>query len=500
MPLADRLRAAGTRSGPLLGAAILLQWLSTLVVALRARPHRLALRAERGCVRLHPGRVRRSSTETCLADGPGILWPIVLSPFASVADTIDGVLAGAVLLNVLVLGSVALVAAYWIAARIGGRLLGVATVALWVAAPWLLLMLALEKYDPVVRDRVLPLVLGLTAEPAFPAAVALVVLRRTDLDSSLDRRSLAGAALAGLVAGAAVAIEPHSLLFLGGAAARTSPPAAFPRRARSRSRSRPAVLAIALWQARALDGPDPLAFGPVDWDQFTINMAGLREFFWSQRLLQWLPLAGTIAVARRSVPLALLLGGWMISFGVVLGSQPEAVLDGGAHLPGAATRPAGLRPARGGDSAARPDTRRQARHEARSDVTRPPARPKRAGGRRRRPRSRAAGDRRVRGKLALVALADPPLEQRELLREDHVLVGELGDHRRVVQQHREDEERRDREEHGRWVAGDAEPAGDRVQAATPRGEDEQDEPRWRARAARSARAACGCGSARGRRG
>ena len=68
------------------------------------------------------------------------------------------------------------------------------------------------------------------------------------------------------------------------------------------------------------------------------------------------------------------------------------------------------------------------------------------------------------------------LEQGELLRQDHVLVGELRDHRRVVQQDREDEERRDREEHGRRVAGDAEPAGDRVQAAAPRGEDEQDEP------------------------
>ena len=90
------------------------------------------------------------------------------------------------------------------------------------------------------------------------------------------------------------------------------------------------MLAIALWQARAVDGPDPLAFGPVVWDQFTTNMAGLREFFWSQRLLEWLPLAGTIAVARRSVPLALLLGGWMISFGIVLGSQPEAGLAGGA--------------------------------------------------------------------------------------------------------------------------------------------------------------------------
>ena len=92
----------------------------------------------------------------------------------------------------------------------------------------------------------------------------------------------------------------------------------------------PAVLAVVLWQARALDGPDPLSFGPIDWGQFTDNMAGFREFFWSQRLLQWLPLAGTIAVARRSAPLAVLLGGWMLAFGVVLGSQPDAGLEGGS--------------------------------------------------------------------------------------------------------------------------------------------------------------------------
>jgi len=92
----------------------------------------------------------------------------------------------------------------------------------------------------------------------------------------------------------------------------------------------PALLAVLLWQARALDGPNPLSFGAMDWGQFTSNMAGLREFFWSQRLLQWLPLAGAIAVARRSPPLALLLGGLTLSFGVVQGSQPGATLDGGA--------------------------------------------------------------------------------------------------------------------------------------------------------------------------
>ena len=325
MPLADRLRAAGTSTGRFLAAAILLQWLSTLVAVLRAN---------------HDGWRFEQSTDAIASiqagfglvngdlprEGPGILWPIVLSPVASVADTMDGVLAGAVLLNVLVLAPLALVAAYWVAARLGGQLLGVATVALWVLGPWLLLLFSLDSYGAVVRDRVLPLVLGLTAEPAFPAAVALVSSAAL-ISTSLDRRSLGGAALAGLVAGAAVVVEPHSLLFLGGAAGayvaarRISEAGAFA------LALAPALLAVVLWKARALDGPDPLSFGPVDWGQFTNNMAGLREFFWSQRLLEWLPLAGTIAVARRSVPLALLLGGWMLSFGVVEGSQPAAGLD-----------------------------------------------------------------------------------------------------------------------------------------------------------------------------
>lgn len=327
MQLADRLRSAGTRTGSFLVAAILLQWLSTLVAALRANHDGWrfeqstdALASIQGGFGLVDGDLPR--------EGPGILWPIVLSPVASVADTMDGVLAGAVLLNVLVLAPLALVAAYWLAARLGGRLLGVSTVALWVLGPWLLLLFSLDPYAPVVRDRVLPLVLGLTAEPAFPAAVALVSSAAL-ISTSLDRRSLGGAALAGLVAGAAVAVEPHSLLFLGGAAGAYVAARRIPEAGAFALALAPALLAVVLWKARALDGPDPLSFGPVDWGQFTENMAGLREYFWSQRLLQWLPLAGTIAVARRSMPLALLLGGWMLSFGVVEGSQPAAGLDGG---------------------------------------------------------------------------------------------------------------------------------------------------------------------------
>ena len=135
MPLADRLRAAGTRTGPFLAGAIVVQWLSVIVVAAFETTHvgwrfqqsTDALASIQGAFGLVDGDLPR--------EGPGILWPIVLSPVASVADTMDGVLAGAVLLNVLVLAPVALVAVYWVAARLGGRLLGAWTVVLWLLTP-----------------------------------------------------------------------------------------------------------------------------------------------------------------------------------------------------------------------------------------------------------------------------------------------------------------------------------------------------------------------------
>ena len=149
MRLAERLRAAGTRTGPLLAGASSLQWLSTLVRG-RRRSDYDGWRFEQGPMRSPRSRARSgSSTASCRARGRVSCWPIVLSPFASAADTLDGVLAGVALLNVLVLGPVALVSAYWIAARSAGRLLGAWTVALWVAgAVARCSLFALDPYDP----------------------------------------------------------------------------------------------------------------------------------------------------------------------------------------------------------------------------------------------------------------------------------------------------------------------------------------------------------------
>ena len=234
-------------------------------------------------------------------------------------------------------------------------------------------------------------------------------------------------------------------------------------------------------------------------------MAGLREYFWSQRLLQWLPLAGA-SPSRDARALALL----------------ARRLDGLVRRRPRVAACARVRAARLLPRACCPPCRPTSLLVAAIPLLVPTLlRGSRLGSE---AGLRFAGYRLAadvllacsrRSSLALVATGrlrpaaavcaprcsgDPLLEQREPLGEDHVLVGELRDHGRVVQQHREDEERRDGEEHGRRVAGDADPAGDRVQAAAPRREHEQHERRSRARAARSARAAAGCGSARGRRG
>jgi hypothetical protein len=76
----------------------------------------------------------------------------------------------------------------------------------------------------------------------------------------------------------------------------------------------------------------PLADGfwtrfPLDLDDWKRNMSNLREFFWSARLAQWVPLAGALAVARRSIPGAGLLLGWALGYIVVKGSSNVAGIE-----------------------------------------------------------------------------------------------------------------------------------------------------------------------------
>jgi hypothetical protein len=181
------------------------------------------------------------------------------------------------LLNVVLLGPLSLLLAYRIGVRISGPALGAWTLLVWVALPWLAPLYTLSSYDATLRDEVLPLVVGLTPDGGYVEGVALLAA----LALLLERRRVTLAAAGVLLAALTV-----------------------------------------LWLSR-LPVPD------LSVDAFKANMAGLREYFWSHRVLQWLPVAGAIAVARRSVPVALALAAWLGGYVLFRAAQPDVGLADG---------------------------------------------------------------------------------------------------------------------------------------------------------------------------
>jgi hypothetical protein len=109
----------------------------------------------------------------------------------------------------------------------------------------------------------------------------------------------------------------------------------------------PGVLALAVWKARG-EGNLPILHSgasgtqlvlahaaPVlglslhihqyfhpSWSYFTAQLHDVEQHFWSVRVLEWLAIAGTIGLLRKSRPLGLLFGGWFWSAIVVKWSTP----------------------------------------------------------------------------------------------------------------------------------------------------------------------------------
>jgi len=98
------------------------------------------------------------------------------------------------------------------------------------------------------------------------------------------------------------------------------------------------VPAFALEQTRLAASAHPLAvdlkldrYFDLDFNHWRTQMDALREFFWSQRVAQWAPVAGLIAVLSvRRGAIAALLGGWLAAFLVVKGFSPLASIESGS--------------------------------------------------------------------------------------------------------------------------------------------------------------------------
>ncbi len=282
-------------------------------------------------------------------------WPMLLAPLTWITGSSSvQLLPLTTALQVGVLAPVATLAVYDIGARVAGRLAGVWCAAAFAVAPFVAIPYFVQRYHDSWVDQFLPQALGLTQQADFPSVVAVLVAVAFTV-RALRAAAYREAVLAGTFAGVALALKPANALFLAG------PLVAF---ALARRWAHlplflvslaPALLALTIWKSRGLgEVPlfaqgeatrlaaglgDPVMVSATSWldrtvrldpDTWRENMSNLREFTWSARVLQFLPLAGTIAVARRSVPAAGLLLTWLLGYVVVKGAADVATVESGS--------------------------------------------------------------------------------------------------------------------------------------------------------------------------
>lgn len=281
----------------------------------------------------------------------GYGWPLLLAPLTTVTgpsfiDAMPWVIG----FNVLLLGPLLLWTLYELAGRIAGRAFGLLAAAVWVAMPFAVIPLWRDDYHERYVEQFLPGALGLTGLADYQSMVLLLVGAVLFL-RSLQARAPLEAVAAGLVVGFAVGTKPSNALFV------TAPLAAAVVARNVRPllpfalAVAPAVLTLAVWKQRGF-GSLPafaaeetrLALGIVasvpvvdkyvdlDWGHLHDNASHLREYFWSARLLEWAPIAGTVAIARRSPPLAALLATWFGVFLVVKGTTELSTVSSGSFF------------------------------------------------------------------------------------------------------------------------------------------------------------------------
>lgn len=227
-------------------------------------------------------------------------------------------------LNQAVLLPAAILAAYAFGLVLGGRLFGLWCGAMLVLVPLAGWLYALPRYRDTYLERALVQAVGVGDGGRFAAAALLTVAAALVLASIVHSAPILGAA-GGVAAGVAIVVEPSACLFVVGAilacavARRPSTFLAF---------AVPVVVAgaVAVLVRDAGIGLD------LSWSAFSGNMASLREYTWSNRVLQWLPLAGAIGLARRSPTFAALVAGWFGAFVLAEAASPHRPVGDGTFF------------------------------------------------------------------------------------------------------------------------------------------------------------------------
>lgn len=212
---------------------------------------------------------------------------------------------------------------YALADRIGGRIYALTAGLVLVIAPVVLAKRYFIigghdlDYKVVYRQSVLPTEFGLTdraqlvAACLFLAATLVVVLRA-------PATAWTAAATAALT-GSAVLVSPRTwpaLLapVLAAAAGRRALPLAA-----AAATAGAALLLLALTRH--------VPHVPLGWHDMGRSLDNLREFSWSRRILEYLPIAGVIGLARRSLPAGLFVGMVVLATVVFPLARPLSLTD-----------------------------------------------------------------------------------------------------------------------------------------------------------------------------
>jgi hypothetical protein len=332
------------RAAYVLGVLIAVQWLAVLAFALTVR-HNGWLFYSGGDQLWHYTDAYVLGHRLQPPSFVGYGWSMLLLPVTYfTGPNLVSALPVIVLFNTLVLLPVALLCIYGIATRIGGRLFGYWAAALWIALPYFGILFVEPGYHQKYTELTIPHIVGLTAMSDFPSMVGLLVSAYFCL-RALESGSRLTMVAAGFAAGYAIAVKPSSAIFLFGPALlllvtrwRTILPFVLG--------LAPAIATLALWKYRGLghlgatqEEPVRLASGVGDllrrihnpdansWSHFHENLIAIREHFWVARVLEWLPLAGALALFARARRAFWLIVPWFAAFLAIKGSYVDARMD-----------------------------------------------------------------------------------------------------------------------------------------------------------------------------
>ena len=266
----------------------------------------------------------------------GVGWSTLLAPISWIfGPNLVSALPVIVLFNTLVLLPVGLVCMYGIGERIAGRLFGYWVALLWIFIPFIGIPYALHGYHQKWTEITMPQLLGLGAMSDFPSMIALVAGAYLCL-RALDERHWIFAAGAGFAVGYALAVKPSNSVFLVAPALlfliwrwRSIVPFALG--------LVPCLAALTFWKVtgqgnlpwRTTTDAHRLAIGSGlthrylrdnTWTQLHNNLLQLREFMWSDRLLEFLPVAGIAALLIRNRRAGVFVGSWFAVFFVLKGT------------------------------------------------------------------------------------------------------------------------------------------------------------------------------------